>query len=85
MKLVVFCHLEYMDRVLLTPYGKNRAQILRGKEKTASLEEYLEVLGEKFDRKVVSFCICVIVQIEVQMLWYRGQTCRVLCIQLRVV
>ena len=41
------------------------------------MEEYLEVLGGKFDRKDVSFSICVIVQIAVQMLQNQGQKCRV--------
>lgn len=42
-------------------------------KRTISLEEYLEVLGGRLDRKDVSFCICVIVQIAVQMLQYQGQ------------
>lgn len=42
-------------------------------KRTISLEEYLEVLGGRLDRKDVPFCICVIVQIAVQMLQYQGQ------------
>lgn len=60
-----------MEKIELKFWGAKKVE----NKRTISLEEYLEVLGGKFDRKDVSFCICVIVQIAVQMLQYRGQAC----------
>lgn len=70
-----------MEKIELKFWGAKKVE----NKKAVSSEEYLEVGEEKFDRKDVSFCICVIVQIAVQMLWYRGQACWVLCIQLHII
>lgn len=53
-----------MEKIELKFWGAKKV----GNKKTISLEEYLEVLGGKFDRQDVSFCVCGGVQIAVQML-----------------
>lgn len=70
-----------MEKIELRFWGAKKVE----NKRTISLEEYLEVLGGRLDRKDVSFCICVILQIAVQMLQYQGQAHWVLYIQLPVI